>query len=328
MPLLTGLRRRLADARKRPSPAGSLIDFGVWLVRHGLSPRHSRLFWLAVLMAGAGIASFVFLPYDTATAFGLVICFGLLTISLVLSYSRTLLNMRLKEMDETRADMNRAILETHTLRKDVQSGLAHLQSRLDKGLALEEQKFSGKLASQREHLEGRIDKIDERILRLAGEAEQRLEETARETLAGARQELQQHSVSVQGEIDLLSRQLSRYSGESLSAVDEVRRSLLDLVERFDRTTSQVRDLDMRIDEFESLRGREAEFSREQMMTLHRELSSLTRYLDRNSGNEARLLEHLEQVVGDLRNRIAALEESEAAGNAEAPMAADSRGLTS
>jgi hypothetical protein len=313
--LLLGLRHRAAQARQRPSPVGSLLDFMVWLLRHGLSPKRSRLFWLALFGAIAGAVALVFLPYKIFIAFGLVAAFGLLTVSLVLSYSRAQIAGRMAELGSLRVELNRAVMATHALRKDLQTGLDGLGQRIDAGLSEEHRSLSAKLTAQREALDARMDQFDGLLLQASRENSRRLDQQQDDLLARVREHMQEHRTHVLEEMQSLERQVTQLADDSSESSQAIRKGLMEMAARFDAKTAEIRSLDNRVEEISISSDHTRQFTRQQISTMERELSAFTLDQERQSGNDARLLEHIEQTIGDLQNRIAALEEAEARSKA-------------
>ena len=309
--MLLGLRHRAAQARQRPSPVGSLLDFAVWLVRHGLSPKRSRLFWLVLLGTIAGAAALVYLPYKIIIAFGLVAAFGLLTVSLVLSYSRAQIAGRMSELGTMRVELNRAVMATHALRKDLQTGLESLGQRLDAGLNEEHRALTAQLTAQREALDARMDQFDGLLLQASRESSRRLDQQQDDLLARVRDHMQEHRSQVLEEMRSLERQVTQMADDTGETSQAIRKALMEMAARFDAKTAEIRSLENRIEDISISSDHTRQFTRQQISTMERDLNAFTLESERQSGNEARLLEHIESTIGDLQNRIAALEDAEA-----------------
>ena len=89
--MLTSIRQKLSVIRTRPSPLASLADFGLWTLRNALPPTGPK-FWVVVIAILAAVVAAVALPGIRIWVLtALVMGVGVIGLSLVLSYLRTMM---------------------------------------------------------------------------------------------------------------------------------------------------------------------------------------------------------------------------------------------
>ncbi|WP_146190596.1 hypothetical protein [Marinicauda salina] len=302
----SGLRRRLAGLRRSGSPAGSILDFSVWTFRHGLSPR-TRLFWVSLIAAVAAGSTTIFTEHVLAGAVALIVISALLTLALLLSYMRTMMNDRSREILGVREELGRVLLDVSKLGAEMEEQIRQVEDRLAQSYQSKSQGHRQKLDALRETLEQRVGDLNARVLRLDAEMEERIEASKNEILGRTREDAARYGETLHGEIDSLSRQIQRVSDDHQRTSDQLQGGLNQIAERHDDLAAKLRSTHERLDRCESSLLKDVDPLHDRVFAIRRELNELMRQAERESGNEARVIEHLERTVGELGNRIDKLE---------------------
>lgn len=273
------LRDRLAALRHTPTPIGTLLDFGIWAARNALNPR-DRTFWLLVGGLAAALATAIALPTPPGFIIaGAIAAFviGVTAAALMMTYMRSIVRGKIDEVNDAQTALNNSIVENMRFRKEVSRQLAQINKDIGELAARSQAATNAAKETVIEDVTARIDR---------------------------------ESSALRAELDSFTQQLKSVSERATENADDLQARILDLANLFDALEHRISRMEDRVELTEAAVDAEGRNAHNRLETVRDNILRLTQRLDRNDSNEAGLIEHLEETVGELKLRLAEIERRE------------------
>ncbi|WP_291841586.1 hypothetical protein [Maricaulis sp.] len=304
---MTGLRQRLAGFRDRTSPAGSLLDFAVWSLRHGLPWRAKTLPIIIVGTVLSIAGAIYFVDYRLPILIVLACALALLVFSVALAYARTLIATRTAELRSEREALEKSMLEAFTIRTELKENLRAIESKLELGQRQEARARDDSLTGMRTEIDARLSSLKGDVLEHASTTSQQMSELEARLNAQTKSHATELRRMFENEFELLLRQLQRVDTRQTRLAADFGEALQLLSDATDALRDEQGGIRNRVQSMEDVYATRILPARQQLDRLTREVASMAARDDVLHSNDARLIEYLESTMAKMQDRLRALD---------------------
>lgn len=296
--MIRKLRERLALIRRTSSPAGTLVDFGVWVVRNALHPSN-KSFWIIVpplvILAVIGVV----LPnsvWKLAAFIALIGAASVISTILALTYLRSILKHRIKDLDHAQNQMQTLSAEHAAGQREHDRAIAEIRG---DAAAIEQSVVSMK-ASVEASVQASASSLEQSVSAEISQQDARM----RDGLERNRNEAQS---LIQSEMDALSAQTATRFEDLNARLDATKDRQIELVELVEKLSRRMGRLERRLTVNEEAIDSSRTWTRDKLHQLDDELQETSAGLKNESANEAGLIEYLESTVGEMMLKVSEME---------------------